>query len=85
MKSPKKEPKMGLLIDVAKAVGKATGTVASLIGTHPVASESDEPGKTRGRLTKKKNSRTPRHMKKAMKKRARREGKLSRVAIRRSA
>lgn len=70
MKPVKNEPKTSVLKEVAIAVGKATGTVASLVGTHQAAPESSQPGTARGKLAKKHKSRVPRRLKKAMKKQA---------------
>jgi hypothetical protein len=70
MKPGTDEPKESILKEVAKAVGKATGTVASLVATHPEAPQTPEPKRTGGKLPKKHKSRTPRRVKKAMKKQA---------------
>jgi alkaline phosphatase len=70
MKPAENEPKTSVLVEVAKAVGKATGTVASLMGTHHAAPESTEPRRARGKMVKKNKSRVPRRLKKTMKKQA---------------
>jgi hypothetical protein len=64
LKPKKTEPKTGILMDVAKAVGSATGTVASLIGTS-LGGTTAEPGKASGKLLKKNKPRLPRRQKKA--------------------